>query len=133
MTPEELDAIEKRYTLTDDAVDWHGESAVWETVTQVPDLIDTLREAWAEVDVAHQDGHRAYAAMEKRYEREHAWATDYRAQRDNAQAALDRANRLLRYVLHLRMCGENAPGGNETWQQADRDIERHLRAIEGEK
>lgn len=41
------------------------------------------------------------------------------------------AVRLIQYALHLRMHGENAPGGTETWAQFDRDAEAFLRAIEG--
>lgn len=37
------------------------------------------------------------------------------------------ATRLLRYALHLRMNGENAPGGSETWAQFDRMAEHFLR------
>jgi len=49
------------------------------------------------------------------------------------RAALDRANRLIRYALHLRINGERAPGGDETWAQWDRDADDYLRAaIEGE-
>ncbi len=36
---------------------------------------------------------------------------------------------LLERVLHLRMNGERAPGGDETWPPLDRDIERHLRSL----
>jgi hypothetical protein len=38
--------------------------------------------------------------------------------------------RLLRLALHLRMYGENAPGGNETWCQFDRECEVYLRSID---
>ena len=38
------------------------------------------------------------------------------------------ALRLLRLGLHLRMYGERAPGGNETWAEWDRDTERLIRA-----
>lgn len=41
------------------------------------------------------------------------------------------ADRLLEYALHLRMYGERAPGGNETWRQFDRDAEAYLRARAG--
>jgi hypothetical protein len=46
-----------------------------------------------------------------------------------AQAA--EADRLVAYALHLRMHGERAPGGNETWRQFDRDAEAYLRARAG--
>jgi hypothetical protein len=39
------------------------------------------------------------------------------------------AKRLLELVLHLRMYGECAPGGHETWAQLDRDLECHLRGL----
>ena len=42
--------------------------------------------------------------------------------------ALDIAVRLLEEALHLRMNGERAPGGNETWQDWDRKAEAFLRA-----
>jgi hypothetical protein len=37
------------------------------------------------------------------------------------------AIRLLEYALHLRMYGENAPGGTETWAEWDRMTEGFLR------
>ena len=37
------------------------------------------------------------------------------------------AIRLLEAALHLRMNGERAPGGNETWAQLWRDVEEFLR------
>jgi L-lactate utilization protein LutB len=45
------------------------------------------------------------------------------------QEQRDKALRLLEYALHLRMHGENAPGGNETWAQFDRDAEAFLRRL----
>jgi hypothetical protein len=38
------------------------------------------------------------------------------------------ARRLLEYALHLRMHGERAPGGNETWAEFDRRCEAYLRS-----
>jgi len=40
------------------------------------------------------------------------------------------ALRLLRLALHLRMHGERAPGGDETWAQFDRECEAFLREAE---
>ena len=40
----------------------------------------------------------------------------------------DQAVRLLEAALHLRMNGERAPGGNETWAALWRDVEVFLRA-----
>lgn len=37
------------------------------------------------------------------------------------------AHGLVEYALHLRMYGENAPGGDETWATWDRAAERWLR------
>lgn len=37
---------------------------------------------------------------------------------------------LLKYVLHLRMHGENAPGGSETWREFDTRCEAYLRKTE---
>lgn len=34
---------------------------------------------------------------------------------------------LVKYALHLRMYGENAPGGTETWKEFDRRAEEFLR------
>lgn len=34
---------------------------------------------------------------------------------------------LLKYALHLRQNGENAPGGNETWEEFDKRAEKFLR------
>lgn len=42
------------------------------------------------------------------------------------QAERDEAVELLERVLHLRMNGERAPGGNETWAPVDRAIEAFL-------
>jgi hypothetical protein len=39
------------------------------------------------------------------------------------------ARRLLEEALHLRMNGERAPGGNETWREWDRRAEMFLRAM----
>lgn len=39
------------------------------------------------------------------------------------------AERLLKLALHLRMYGECAPGGHETWAQFDTDLECHLRGL----
>lgn len=41
----------------------------------------------------------------------------------------DEATRLLRYALHLRMFGERAPGGSETWAEFDRRCEAFLRGL----
>lgn len=38
------------------------------------------------------------------------------------------ATALVEYALHLRMHGENAPGGTETWAQFDRKAEEFLRS-----
>jgi hypothetical protein len=37
------------------------------------------------------------------------------------------AEELVALALHLRMHGENAPGGNETWRLWDREAEDFLR------
>jgi hypothetical protein len=39
----------------------------------------------------------------------------------------DRATGLLEYALHLRMHGERAPGGDETWAEFDQRCEHFLR------
>jgi hypothetical protein len=41
--------------------------------------------------------------------------------------SLAEAIQILEYALHLRMYGERAPGGDETWRQFDQDCERFLR------
>lgn len=41
----------------------------------------------------------------------------------------DEARRLLSLALHLRMYGECASGGHETWAQFDTDLEHHLRDL----
>lgn len=53
----------------------------------------------------------------------HLRAAILSVQRERAAAV-----KLLEYALHLRMHGENAPGGTETWAQFDRDTEAFLRA-----
>lgn len=68
-------------------------------------------------------------------------AAHWRTQHDLARAKLVSARqeleqlpeavRLLAYALHLRMHGERAPGGNETWSQFDRDAEAYLRRVGG--
>ena len=47
----------------------------------------------------------------------------------NERERAERAKALLERVLHLRMNGERAPGGTETWRDLDRDIERYLRGL----
>ena len=42
---------------------------------------------------------------------------------------LDTAVRLLEAALHLRMNGERAPGGNETWRDWERRVELFLRGL----
>lgn len=44
-------------------------------------------------------------------------------------ARLHEAVKLLEYALHLRMYGERAPGGNETWVRWDVDVEKWLRDL----
>jgi hypothetical protein len=41
----------------------------------------------------------------------------------------DTAIRLLEEALHLRMNGERAPGGTETWQDWERRAETYLRSL----
>jgi hypothetical protein len=42
---------------------------------------------------------------------------------------LTTAIRLLTEALHLRMNGERAPGGNETWADWDKSAEEFLRGL----
>lgn len=42
---------------------------------------------------------------------------------------LEIARELLEYALHLRMYGERAPGGNETWAEFDERCETFLRRL----
>lgn len=49
---------------------------------------------------------------------------------DELAAGLSEAESLLRYALHLRMHGERAPGGGETWREFDRRCEMFLRRKE---
>lgn len=44
---------------------------------------------------------------------------------------LDQALALLEYALTVRMYGECAPGGSETWQAWDTSVEHYLRRIRG--
>jgi hypothetical protein len=71
---------------------------------------------------------RAYAArtFELLDERDSA-----RAELATATDELEQAIVLLGYALHLRMHGECAPGGNETWDRFDRDAEAFLRLKDG--
>lgn len=39
------------------------------------------------------------------------------------------AVRLVEYAIHLRLYGERAPGGSETWQEFDRRAEKFLRSL----
>jgi hypothetical protein len=39
------------------------------------------------------------------------------------------AKQVIEYGLHLRMYGEKAPGGNETWEQWDNMAEAWLRGM----
>lgn len=45
------------------------------------------------------------------------------------EAQRDGLRRLVEYALRLRMYGECAPGGDETWGRFDRDAEEFLRAL----
>lgn len=47
--------------------------------------------------------------------------------RKKAENRADAAERLLEEALHLRMNGERAPGGNETWRDWDRKADAYLR------
>jgi len=58
-----------------------------------------------------------------------AWLTD-----EGKQVVLSPTHRpplvlLLEEALHLRMHGERAPGGNETWRDWDRKAETFLRSL----
>lgn len=44
-------------------------------------------------------------------------------------AETEAAVKLLAYALHLRMHGERAPGGDETWKEWDDRTERFLRSL----
>src|ERR1700733_12680576 len=46
-----------------------------------------------------------------------------------AEGAMATARRLLEQALFLRMNGERAPGGNETWAEWDRHAEEFLRSL----
>lgn len=48
----------------------------------------------------------------------------------SAPAGKPEAIRLLEYALHLRMYGERAPGGNETWREFETRTEEFLRALQ---
>lgn len=75
--------------------------------------------AIADADLAPNDGTpEEYAEAALR-----AIAADEREH----QAALAEARRLLEQAMHLRQHGERAPGGDETWEQWDRDAEAYLR------
>ncbi|AHH20793.1 hypothetical protein NONO_c60170 [Nocardia nova SH22a] len=56
--------------------------------------------------------------------------------RNHLAALLDAAEKtgeavkILEYALHLRMYGERAPGGNETWQEFDRRCETFIRSLQ---
>jgi hypothetical protein len=53
--------------------------------------------------------------------------------RKQADERADAAVRLLEEAFHLRMNGERAPGGNETWRDWDRKCETFLRDIDATK
>ncbi|MFG1794217.1 hypothetical protein [Nocardia sp. NPDC049149] len=46
---------------------------------------------------------------------------------------LTAAVELLEYAMHLRMYGERAPGGNETWREWDGRAEKFLRSLAEEQ
>lgn len=50
--------------------------------------------------------------------------------RNELGQSLVQAIKLLNYAFHLRVHGENAPGGSETWAQFDRNAETFLRKIQ---
>lgn len=45
----------------------------------------------------------------------------------SSPAGFDEMKKLVEYALHLRMYGENAPGGDETWAKWESMAERALR------
>lgn len=51
--------------------------------------------------------------------------------RNEIGRSLIEAVQLLEYGLHLRMHGENAPGGTETWREFDQRTEAFLRQLFG--
>lgn len=51
-----------------------------------------------------------------------------RTRYDIGRALID-AVQILEYGFHLRVHGENAPGGNETWREFDRRTEDFLRQL----
>ena len=52
-----------------------------------------------------------------------------RRKRDEAREDRDRLRKVVEYALHLRMYGEMAPGGNETWRRFDTLAEAALRGM----
>lgn len=69
-------------------------------------------------------GFTAQTLLLRRVERERDSLARRLAHRFEAQSA---ATRLVEYALHVRMHGENAPGGAETWAHFDRAAEAFLR------
>lgn len=51
------------------------------------------------------------------------------AESDGRAVPQDAAVKLLEYALHLRMYGECAPGGDETWLEWDARAEAFLRSL----
>lgn len=51
------------------------------------------------------------------------------AKRTDGTAHRDAAVALIEYALHLRLYGERAPGGDETWREWDRRAEAFMRTL----
>lgn len=121
---------------------------VHQRLNEALDAITDMAFDYAKVMIAKERAERKQAQAERalidanghisglRLERDDALAVASRAVRD--KVALERhleadhedakeATRLLNLALHLRMHGENAPGGTETWRQFDRECEHFLR------
>ena len=89
-------------------------SALWD---MSPGIVTALREAEARLDSQwddHDCGQTAADNLERAFE---------------AEQRAERAGKLLERVLMLRMHGEDAPGGTDTWYQLDGDVETYLRSV----
>jgi hypothetical protein len=91
----------------------HSQDAVWEVLTAEDGLVEQLRVLVGR-DV-HLSSQGANLEDDETY--------------FSVRAKYLAAKKLLEYALHLRMYGERAPGGNETWREFDKMTEHFLREL----
>jgi hypothetical protein len=76
----------------------------------------------------HDEDHSVCGHVGSEYREAVEALTDLSFSHATVTIAYDTARKLLEYAYHLRVHGERAPGGTETWAEFDRRVEAFLRA-----